>query len=68
MHNMGKEFEPPPRSATKKWADIQRRHAEIKARSLTTGRRNCEPDGAASGSQPIRSRTNRTSSAAGSRR
>lgn len=28
----------------------------------------CEPDGAANGSQPIRSETNRTSSAAGSRR
>jgi len=30
--------------------------------------RNLEPDGAANGSQPIRSETNRTSSAAGSRR
>jgi hypothetical protein len=68
MHNMGKEFEPPPRSATRKWADIQRRHAEIKARSMTIGRRNCEPDVAASGSQPIRSRTNRPSAAAGSGR
>jgi hypothetical protein len=31
-------------------------------------KRNVEPDGAANGSQPIRSETNRTSSAAGSRR
>lgn len=31
-------------------------------------RRNAEPDGPANGSQPIRSETNRTSSAAGSRR
>ena len=40
--------------------------AERTAVSLTAS--NAEPDGPASGSQPIRSETNRTSSAAGSRR
>ena len=37
-------------------------------RFMNIMRRNAEPDGAANGSQPIRSETNRTSSAAGSRR
>jgi len=36
--------------------------------TMHTGRNIGEPDGAANGSQPIRSETNRTSSAAGSRR
>ena len=38
------------------------------ATGLTAGKAMAEPDGAANGSQPIRSETNRTSSAAGSRR
>lgn len=44
-------------------------HRPISAtRFMSIMRRNAEPDGAANGSQPIRSETNRTSSAAGSRR
>jgi DNA-directed RNA polymerase subunit RPC12/RpoP len=68
MHNMGKEFEPPARSAAKKWADIERRHVEIQARSMTIRRRNSEPVGAANRSQPVRSGTNQPSAAAGSGR
>ena len=44
-------------------------HRPISAtRFLSIMRRNAEPDGAANGSQPIRSEAHRTSSAAGSRR
>jgi len=44
------------------------RQHEFRVRELPVLRENGEPDGAANGSQPIRSETNRTSSAAGSRR
>jgi hypothetical protein len=43
-------------------------HATFRDEDYTFKRMSTEPDGAANGSQPIRSETNRTSGAAGSRR
>lgn len=40
MHNMGKEFEAPPKKAVKRWEAIEREHAQIQARSNTILNRN----------------------------
>jgi transcription initiation factor IIE alpha subunit len=38
LHNMGKEFAPPPRRNLKVWREIEQRHREIQAASHTLGR------------------------------
>jgi hypothetical protein len=35
MHNLGKEFEAPKSGNRKKWEEIERRHKEIQALSMT---------------------------------